>query len=79
MVCRPRTAAPEVDACPDDLVARDAEIVQLEIGARDVWLLGRHDAGPPARGGRRCRVGHDVDQMWTRDSESAAGFKTATL
>jgi integrase len=36
-------------------------------------------SGPLPRGGRRCRVGHDVDQMWTRDTESAAGSKTATL
>jgi hypothetical protein len=36
-------------------------------------------SGPLSRGGWRCRVGHDVDQMWTTDTESADGSRTATL
>jgi hypothetical protein len=36
-------------------------------------------SGPLSRGGGRWRVGRDVDQMWTRDSESAAGGMAATL
>ena len=45
-VCLTKGAVgPEVDAGLDDLVAGDAEIVLLEIGALDsFWLLGGHDA-----------------------------------
>jgi hypothetical protein len=39
-----RCGRAEVDPGLDDLVAGDAEIVLLEIGALDVWLLGGHDA-----------------------------------
>jgi hypothetical protein len=34
---------------------------------------------PRATSAARCRVGRDVDQMWTRSETSAAGSKTATL
>ena len=39
-----RYGRPEVDAGLDDFVTGDAEIVPLEIGALDVWLLGGHAA-----------------------------------
>jgi hypothetical protein len=39
-----RCGRAEVDAGLDDFVSGDAEIVLLEIGALDVWLLGGHAA-----------------------------------
>jgi hypothetical protein len=39
-----RCGRAEVDEGLDDFVPGDAEIVLLEIGALDVWLLGGHAA-----------------------------------
>jgi hypothetical protein len=55
-----------------------------------VTAWARHDL-PPLQSGHPsttstadapyqiCRVGHDVDQMWTRESESAAARMAVTL
>ena len=42
-------------------------------------LALRDQSGPLSRGGRRCRVGREVDQMWTTGSGSADGWMAATL
>jgi integrase len=50
-----------------------------EVATRGRAHVSKLHPGPLPRGSRRCRVGRNVDRMWTRGTASTAGPKTATL